>query len=64
MGTSIKSVYQIWKYEQHILTSKYDVLHSLVPSVKYFNVTRVKYSAKPLKFPVKVVMDTLNVMVY
>ena len=34
LGKEIESAYLTWKLEQHILTPKYDILHSLVPLVK------------------------------
>ena len=39
---SIESAYLKWKLEQHILTPKYDILGSLVPLVKHYNVALEK----------------------
>ena len=35
--------------EQHILTPKYDILHSLVTLVKYYHVIEMDYDDKPFK---------------
>ena len=39
LGEAIESAYLVWNSEQHRLTPKYDILHSLVPLVKKYHVT-------------------------
>ena len=39
LGESIDIVFLVWNLEQHRLTPKYDILRTLVPLVKLYNVT-------------------------
>ena len=43
LGESSKSAYLVWNSEQHRLTPKYYIMTSLVPLVKYYNVTMEEY---------------------
>ena len=39
LGEAIESDYLIWRSEKHGLAPKYDILRSLVPLIKQYNVT-------------------------
>ena len=49
MVPDVENVYGIWKPEQHILTSKYNIRHWYVPLVKYFHVACVNNAKNPFK---------------
>ena len=43
LGEAIESAYLTWKKEQHRLTPKYEIMRSLMPLVKKYNVTMEEY---------------------
>ena len=39
LGEYIESAYLMWKSEQHIIAPKYEIMSSLPPLLKHYNVT-------------------------